>query len=199
MHKFAAHEADVLVGTQMIAKGLDLPLVTLVGVISADTALHLPDLRAGERTFQLLTQVAGRAGRGILHGRVVVQTYSPEHYCVQAASKHDYAAFYEREIVFRREHGYPPFTRLIKLLYTTRSDAQGNREAARLAEVLRLKAQREGLAGLAVIGPAPAFRRRLRGHFRWQLLIRGLHPAQLLEGMPVPLGWTVDVDPLSLL
>ncbi|MGE5263055.1 MAG: primosomal protein N', partial [Acidobacteriota bacterium] len=116
LDQFVRHQADILIGTQMIAKGLDLPLVTLVGVISADTSLNLPDFRAGERTFQLLTQVAGRAGRSILGGKVILQTYAPEHYAIQAASHHDYAAFYEREIAFRREQGYPPFNRLIRLL-----------------------------------------------------------------------------------
>ncbi|HEX7592633.1 MAG TPA: primosomal protein N', partial [Anaerolineae bacterium] len=112
LEKFVLHQADILIGTQMIAKGLDLPLVTLVGVISADTALNLPDFRAGERTFQLLTQVAGRAGRSILGGKVIVQTYNPEHYAIVAASTHDYGAFYAREIAFRREQNYPPFSRL---------------------------------------------------------------------------------------
>ena len=199
MRKFAGHEVDILVGTQMIAKGLDLPLVTLVGVISADTALHLPDMRAGERTFQLLTQVAGRAGRGALGGRAIVQTYSPEHYCVRAASRHDYEAFYRREIEFRRQHAYPPFGRLVRLLYSHAGDAQAHREAARLAEVLRQKIAREGLPALAVIGPAPAYRRRLRGRFRWQVLLRGAGPDAALQCVPIPRGWLVDVDPLSLL
>ncbi|GAI46382.1 unnamed protein product, partial [marine sediment metagenome] len=116
LSKFRAHEADILIGTQMIAKGLDLPLVTLVGVVSADTSLNLPDFRAGERTFQLLSQVAGRAGRGILGGRVIIQTYSPEHYAIQAAAKHDYASFYDKEIAYRRQLHNPPFTRLVCLV-----------------------------------------------------------------------------------
>ncbi|MBP7964172.1 MAG: primosomal protein N', partial [Caldilineaceae bacterium] len=117
MTKFAAHEADILVGTQMIAKGLDLPMVTLVGAIAADTGLFLPDFRSGERTFQLLTQVAGRAGRSERGGRVVIQTYRPDHYAIQAAAQHDFHAFYQREIAFRREHRYPPIRRLAKLVY----------------------------------------------------------------------------------
>ena len=108
LHTFAEGRADVLVGTQMVAKGLDLPLVTVVGVISADTMLNLPDFRAAERTFQLLTQVAGRAGRSLLSGQVVIQTYHPDHYAVRAAAKHDYAAFAAQELAFRREAGYPP-------------------------------------------------------------------------------------------
>ena len=105
LDQFIRGEADIMVGTPMIAKGLDLPRVTLVGVIAADITLNLPDLRAGERTFQLLTQVAGRAGRSVLGGKVILQTYAPHHPVIQAASRHDYAAFYERELAFRREHG----------------------------------------------------------------------------------------------
>jgi primosomal protein N' (replication factor Y) len=109
MDKLKSHQADILIGTQMVAKGLDLPQVTLVGVVSADTALNLPDFRAGERTFQLLSQVAGRAGRGERPGRVIIQTYSPEHYAIQAVLKQDYEAFYKQEIAFRRELNEPPF------------------------------------------------------------------------------------------
>ena len=127
LSRFVAHEADVLIGTQMIAKGLDLPLVTLVGVIAADVGLFLPDFRAGERTFQLLTQVAGRAGRSALGGQVIVQTYHPDHYAIVAASHHDYEGFYRQEIAFRREQGYPPFRRLARLVYyhTQRDKAAG--------------------------------------------------------------------------
>ena len=118
LDRFIRGEADVMVGTQMVAKGLDLPRVTLVGVISADTLLNLPDLRASERTFQLLTQVAGRAGRSVLGGQVIIQTYAPEHPAVVAASDHDYELFYRQEIAFRREHWYPPVSRIIRLLCT---------------------------------------------------------------------------------
>jgi primosomal protein N' (replication factor Y) len=117
LRQFAEHKADVLVGTQMIAKGLDLPLVTLVGVVAADVGLFLPDFRSGERTFQLLTQVAGRAGRSERGGRVVIQTYRPDHYAIQAAAQHDYKGFYQREIHFRQEHGYPPVQRFARLVY----------------------------------------------------------------------------------
>ena len=135
--KFVAHEADVLIGTQMIAKGLDLPLVTLVGVIAADVGLFLPDFRAGERTFQLLTQVAGRAGRSVLGGEVIVQTYHPDHYAVLAASHHDYEGFYRQEMNFRREQGYPPVRRLARLVYHHGKREQAQAEATRLADLLR--------------------------------------------------------------
>jgi len=196
---FIKREANVMIGTQMIAKGLDLPLVTLVGVVSADTALHLPDFRAGERTFQLLTQVAGRAGRSILGGRVIIQTYSPEHYAIQAAGRHDYAAFYSQEIAFRRQAGYPPFSRLIRMIYLHHDAARCQAEAERMARVLLDKMQRLGLSNVGLIGPAPAFLERLRGQYRWQIIVRGWEPHQLLEDLPLPLGWRVDVDPVSLL
>ena len=127
LQRFAAHDADVMVGTQMIAKGLDLPLVTLVGVIAADTGLFLPDFRSGERTFQLLTQVAGRAGRSARGGRVVIQSYQPEHHAIQAAAQHDYEAFYRREIAFRRQHAYPPLQRLARWCSGTRMPKRPNR------------------------------------------------------------------------
>src|SRR5258707_7657296 len=127
LEQFAAGKANVLIGTQMIAKGLDIPRVTLVGVILADTALGLPDYRSGERTFQLLTQVAGRAGRGWLGGRVVLQTYQPQNYAIRAASKHDYEAFYTEEIEYRRVLQYPPFKRLVRFQFRFPSALQAQR------------------------------------------------------------------------
>ena len=130
LRKFRSREAEILIGTQMVAKGLDIPSVTLVGVISADTSLNLPDFRAGERTFQLLSQVAGRAGRGTAGGRVIIQTFSPEHYCIKAAAGHDYASFYEQEIAYRRQLHNPPFTRLALLVYSHTNDALCQRDLA---------------------------------------------------------------------
>ncbi len=196
--KFRAHQADVLIGTQMIAKGLDLPLVTLVGVVIADTALNLPDFRAGERTFQLLSQVAGRAGRGSRGGKVIIQTYAPEHYAIQAASRHDYASFYEREIDYRRQLHNPPFTRLACLTYSHPNDALCQREAERMRRVLSQEIESQGIADIELIGPAPAFIHRLRGRFRWQLILRGLRLSAFLSPLPFPPGWTVDIDPLGL-
>jgi len=196
--KFRAHDADILIGTQMIAKGLDLPLVTLVGVISADTGLNLPDFRAGERTFQLLSQVAGRAGRGILGGRVIIQTYSPEHYAIQAAAKQDYTLFYDKEIAYRRQLHNPPFTRLASLVYSHTNDALCQREAERMKTLLIEERDSMGIADLSLIGLAPAFIHRLRGRFRWQLILRGSEPSALLSKIPIPRGWTVDIDPVGL-
>ncbi|CAG1004569.1 hypothetical protein ANRL2_04392, partial [Anaerolineae bacterium] len=137
LSQFIHREADILVGTQMIAKGLDLPLVTLVGIISADTGLGLPDYRAGERTFQLLTQVAGRAGRSLLGGRVILQTYQPENYAIQAAANHDFMTFYQQEMGYRRALDYPPYKRLARLLFTDRSEANVQEEADSVARMLR--------------------------------------------------------------
>ncbi|MEA3459880.1 MAG: primosomal protein N', partial [Chloroflexota bacterium] len=196
---FINHEADVLVGTQMIAKGLDLPLVTLVGVVSADTALHLPDFRAAERTFQLLTQVAGRAGRSILGGKVIVQTYTPEHYSIDMASQHDYQSFYERELEFRRQQGYPPFKRLAKLVYFHSNRERCREEAERMHRILINKIARLGLPGVDLIGPVPCFFSRVRGRYRWQIVIRAPEPQVLLRDVALPLGWQVDIDPSSTL
>ena len=201
LRRFANREADVLVGTQMIAKGLDLPMVTLVGVISADTGLYLPDFRSAERTFQLLTQVAGRAGRSERGGRVVIQTYTPEHYAIRAAAQHDYHAFYQREIAFRREHGYPPTMRLLRLVYWDKKLEKAQQAAEEMANLLRHRVQALGMAAAHtdVAGPAPAFFARFRGYYRWQVLVRGVDPALLLRGQPIPFGWRVDVDPMSML
>ncbi|MGH2536823.1 MAG: replication restart helicase PriA [Candidatus Promineifilaceae bacterium] len=195
---FIQGKADVLVGTQMIAKGLDLPLVTLVGVISADVALGLPDFRMAERTFQLLAQVAGRAGRGLLGGRVIIQSYRPEHYAIQAAAEHDYTSFYLEEIRFRTVHRLPPFQRLTRLIYADPAAERAERGALELAEALREHIQAAG-SRAELIGPAPPFFQRLDSRYRWQILVRAGDPAGLLADFPLPAGWIVDVDPVSLL
>jgi primosomal protein N' (replication factor Y) len=199
MGRFASGQADVLIGTQMIAKGLDLPLVTLVGVVSADTALNLPDFRAAERTFQLLTQVSGRAGRGLLGGRAVVQTYNPDHYAIRAASRHDYAAFAQRELAFRREQNYPPYSRLARLVYRHRKPERALMAAEDLADLLREVLAARGLPPTDLIGPAPAFFAKQRDHYRWHIILRAHDPAELLRQVKIPPGWRVDVDPVSVL
>jgi primosomal protein N' (replication factor Y) len=198
LRKFRNHEAEILVGTQMVAKGLDIPSVTLVGVVSADTSLNLPDFRAGERTFQLLSQVAGRAGRGPSGGRVIVQTYSPEHYAIQAAARHDYASFYEQEIEYRRQLRLPPFTGLARLVYVHTNDAVCQREAEKMKNRLLAEFESRGVGGIDVIGPAPAFIHRLRGRFRWQLVLRGRELSAFLSPLSFPQGWAVDIDPVGL-
>jgi primosomal protein N' (replication factor Y) len=202
VRQFSRHEADVLVGTQMIAKGLDFPLVTLVGVISADTGLHMPDFRAPERSFQLLTQVAGRAGRASLPSRVVVQTYTPDHYAVEASREHDYHRFYREEMAFRESARYPPFARLIRFVYSNERESLCRQSAANLRAILEKAIQEEALNGAEIIGPAPCFVARMKNRYYWQIIARGggngsasLHA--LLDYIPP--GWTIDVDPVDLL
>ncbi|HXK32784.1 MAG TPA: primosomal protein N', partial [Dehalococcoidia bacterium] len=195
---FLAHEADVLIGTQMLAKGLDLPAVTLVGVVNADIGLNLPDYRSAERTFQLLTQVAGRAGRADRPGRVIIQTYTPDNYAIDAASRYDFDGFVQRELDARRVAAYPPFTRLVRLLYAHTNAAKARDEAMRLKRAL-LQRRAELGDDTQVTGPSPAYVQRLRGRWRWQLLLRGREPAALVRGFVLPPEWAVDVDPVSLL
>ncbi|MCC7369225.1 MAG: primosomal protein N' [Chloroflexi bacterium] len=196
---FGDGEADIMVGTQMIAKALDFPRVTLVGMVLADVGLFLPDFRAGERVFQLLSQMAGRSGRGTLGGRAIVQTYVPEHYVIQAAAAHDYAGFYAQEIEFRRAHGYPPLGRLVRLLFSASREDKCLRETRRVRELVDAEIARQGIGDIQVIGPAPCFAERARGKFRWALLLRGDRFARVLDRLELPPGWAVDVDPVSLL
>ncbi|HVO42748.1 MAG TPA: primosomal protein N', partial [Aggregatilineales bacterium] len=198
LDRFVAGEANVMIGTQMIAKGLDLPRVTLVGVILADTGLGLPDYRAGERSFQLLTQVAGRAGRGPLGGRVVLQTYQPDHYAIRAAARHDYPMFYAQEIDYRRLLRYPPFKRLVHLRYGDSNAATVQREAERAFERLKSRVAERGLTATELVGPAPAFFGRIDNVFYWHILARTTEPSRLLEGLDLR-GWSVDIDPLDVL
>jgi primosomal protein N' (replication factor Y) len=199
LKKFRDHRADILIGTQMIAKGLDLPLVTLVGVINADTGLNIPDFRAGERTFQLLSQVLGRAGRGKRWGRVIIQTFSPEHYAIKAAARHGFTLFYERELLFRHQLHNPPFTKLARLVYSHTNDGVCQREAERMECVLIQERDSRGVADVSLIGPAPAFLHRLRGRFRWQIILRGSGLSAFLSQITFPQGWTIDIDPMGLM
>lgn len=197
---FAHHQADVLIGTQMLAKGLDLPLVTLVGVILADVGLTLPDFRAAERAFQLLTQVAGRAGRGSWGGRVILQTFQPEHYAIRYAAQHDYEGFFGYELELRRRIGYPPFARLVRLEFRHKEQRVVEQESERMAERIRRWMAESGKPRCEVIGPAPCFYTRLEGWYRWQIILRGEDPTFLLHSHLSELkDWRVEVDPPSLL
>jgi primosomal protein N' (replication factor Y) (superfamily II helicase) len=201
---FLEGEADVLIGTQMVAKGLDLPSVTLVGVISADIGLHIPDFRSAERTFQLLTQVAGRAGRiaardgGPPPGRVVIQTYTPDNYAIMAAAQHDYTAFFNEEIGLRREEAYPPFVRLARLVYSHTNPDYGERQATRMAQQLRQTVAQRGLPGVEVLGPAPPHIPKWHGRTRWQITVRSPNPNELLSDLTLPEHWILDIDPASI-
>jgi len=195
---FTAHRADVLVGTQMLAKGLDLPLVTLVGVVLADVGLNLPDPFAAERVFQTLTQVAGRAGRSARGGSVLLQTFEPEHYVVQHASKHDYANFYAHELEQRRRLGYPPFANLVRLEYRHRDPITAEEAAKKLAAEIKELLLIENRIQTTIIGPAPAFFSKIDGVYRWQIVLRGPEPETLLRNKDLK-GWRVEVSPVSLL
>ncbi len=200
IHRIQRGDVDVVVGTQIVAKGLDFPRVTAVGVVQADSALYLPDFRSAERTFQLLTQVAGRAGRRSTTGQVVVQTYTPRHYAIQAAARHDYAAFYEREIEFRAQQRYPPFSRLIRLSIRDRSDEKCRDEGERLAAEVDALIRLDG-HDADVFGPAPAFVAKIRDLYQWQIIVRGGVKGfgDLVDAIPLRTPWTIDVDPQSLL
>jgi primosomal protein N' (replication factor Y) len=199
MARLTTGDTQVLVGTQMVAKGLDVPNVTLVGVVLADIGMYLPDFRAGERAFGLLCQVAGRAGRGEDIGRVVVQTYNPEHYAIQAAAAQDYHALYEYEFNSRRETGSPPFNELVHLVFQDRNDDQALRLATETGRTLMLRAEAQGLTDIEVIGPGPGIPSRIRGRYRWHLTLRGRRLLRFIEGMEFPPGCTVDVDPVHVL
>jgi primosomal protein N' (replication factor Y) len=192
-------ETDIIVGTQVIAKGHDFDDISLVGAISADLSLNVPDFRAAERTFQLLTQVAGRAGRRDRPGRVIVQTYNPDHYAVRAAGAHDYPGFYLREMAFRRRLRYPPLWPLARLLYRHRKEASAEHGAEALAATLRTSRERLGLPGPELVGPAPCYFSRLAGWWRWQILLHGGATRELLNAVALPPGWSVDIDPMDLL
>ncbi len=195
---FTAGRADVLVGTQMLAKGLDLPRVTLVGIVLADVGLYLPDPFAVERVFQLLTQVAGRAGRSSRGGQVVLQTFSPGHYAIQAAARHDVNGFYKEELAQRKRLGYPPYSQLVRLEYRHYDPARAKKEAEVLAAKLQEQLKVEGRKLTNIIGPAPCFFSKLDGKLRWQIVLRGMELLPLLRGRLLS-DWRVEVEPISLL
>jgi len=202
---FRVGKIDILVGTQMIAKGLHFPNVTLVGIIYADMALHLPDFRAGERTFQLLVQVAGRAGRGDVEGEVIVQSFTPFHSAVQYARQHDFVGFYEQEIEFREQLRYPPVSRLICITARSRSEAKASFYAQALTRELEKRVP--DTLGI-VAGPTPAPLAKVQNQYRFQIMLRTQHIMQVVESLnqvlanlkpPEDVSVAVDVDPLSLL
>jgi primosomal protein N' (replication factor Y) len=202
---FERGEVDLLVGTQMIAKGLDFPRVTLVGIVSADTSLSLPDWRASERTFQLVAQVAGRAGRSERGGVVIVQTLQPDHPAIQCAVRHDYRAFVASELPLRAQSGYPPCTEVVRLL-VSHPDAERTEKAAEKAKEKLAPMASE--FGVELLGPAPCPIERVRGRWRWQLLLKCRDVPLLTKvvawtrervAQSAPVRITLDVDPSSLL
>jgi primosomal protein N' (replication factor Y) len=199
----AAGSIDVLVGTQMIAKGHDFPRVTLVGVVSADVGLGLADFRAAERTFQLLTQVAGRAGRGEARGEAIIQTLYPNHYSIRHACKQDYDAFFADELNYRRAMHYPPLTAMINLIVKGADAASAMTDAATIAGHLRSRAKER----YRVLGPAPAPLAKLRGEYRTQIFLKGAQRAVMREAVLAALSAepemrrrvSIDIDPVSIL
>ena len=210
LRMFGNREADILLGTQMVAKGLDFPHVTLVGVISADTQMLLPDFRSAERTFQLLTQVAGRAGRSVLQGEVIIQTYQGNHYALRHVAAHNYAGFYEEETAQRRDLSYPPYSRLVLLESSGEREERVREAAERLCSLLR---RRNGF--FSILGPAPAVLPRLRKQWRWHAIIKNskeMDPSgarlrdvlrevlSALQKSPAAgVRLTVDVDPVGII
>jgi primosomal protein N' (replication factor Y) len=202
---------DILVGTQMIVKGHDFPNVTFVGVVSADTSLHFPDFRSSERTFQLLTQVAGRAGRGETFGEVVIQTYNPDHYSIQRAKNHDFIGFYQEEIQFRRALEYPPFSRLINFRLVGNSEKRTKAVAEEMGRIGQSMLKNGYRKGIEILGPSTAPFAKMRGKFRWQMLAKG-KSSQLLHRFAKELAirlenetkgkgvnLDIDVDPVFIL
>lgn len=208
LRAFRAGKYDILLGTQMVAKGHDIPNVTAVGIISADASLNMPDFRAAERCFMLITQTAGRAGRhvdGARRGKVLVQTYNTEHYAVQCGIRQDYAGFYAEEIKLRRALGYPPFTRLVKLLFQAEDEAAArDRAAAFVAASRQQLAGGSGGPAFEVIGPAPALVAKLRGIYRFVVLIKAaeLAPVQAFlrqQQMHLRTDVAIDIDPITMM
>ena len=194
--RMSRHEADILVGTQVVAKGLDLPEVTTVGVVNADTSLHFPDYRSSERTFSLLTQVAGRAGRGSSPSQVFIQTYTPDHPAIRHARYHDYRGFFREELELRRAYRFPPFTELILATYSHRDETRAEAESRTAVEHLSATIGLLNLGDIEVLGPSPAFLYRLKDEFRFEVTIRGRDLHRLADRVPRGRGWSLDVDPM---
>ncbi len=204
--RFRGGEADILLGTQMVTKGFDLPKVTLVGVISSDTVLNFPDFRAQEKTFQLLTQVAGRTGRGILGGEVVIQTYAPEHYAIKESQQHNYEGFYKKEIVIRKELNYPPFARLARIILSSMVEKEVESSSNELTNKIKRKINKNGFK-IDVLGPAPCPLSKLKGKYRYHMLLKSKKPF-LIQKILLPLkdeyrvkGLHIlyDIDPISMM
>jgi primosomal protein N' (replication factor Y) len=202
LKKFKDHKIDVIVGTQMIAKGLDFPKVTLVGVVSADANLNLPDFRSGERTFNLITQVAGRAGRGDLGGEVIVQTFTPENYAVNLAAKHDFHGFFLKEIESRRQLMFPPFTSIIKITMRAMNEEKVISVSERLGRKITDK-----MPGYDVLGPVPSPMSKVRGFYRWNIFIKSKNRGKMVKDLRQAIKgfrkgngvfMAVDVDPVSM-
>ena len=213
LSRFRGEDLDILIGTQMIAKGHDIPEITLVGVVLADVSLDLPDFRASERTLQLLMQVAGRAGRGEWPGQVLIQSYHPDHACIESACLHDFKRFYEKEVAIRKELDYPPFSRMVNLRIMGKSEEATQKAARRMGELgHRIRKQNTSLyRGIEILGPSAAPLARLRDRYRFHCFLKGKaartllsFTREILAGRKRFLPSTgvqleVDVDPVQVL
>jgi primosomal protein N' (replication factor Y) len=209
LDRFRRQEAPILVGTQMLSKGLDFPNVTLVGVISADQLLNMPDFRSRERAFQLLTQVAGRAGRADKPGEVIIQTYSPDDRAILQAARHDYDRFFWEEIAYRKERGYPPFAHIIRIMVYHEKEDRVIRAAQVLTDCIRRVKEAEPEV-CRVLGPAPAVMTKLKNQFRWQVSVKGKSPEILRriihkgvkdfysESASSGINLSIEVNPLNI-
>ncbi|MCH2306900.1 MAG: primosomal protein N' [SAR202 cluster bacterium] len=199
LNEFRKSDSQVLVGTQMIAKGLHFPEVTLVGVILADLGLNIPDFKAPERAFQLLYQVAGRAGRGIQKGEVIIQTFQPDNYVISASSAQNYEQFYKSELELRRKNSNPPFSKLIRLSYAHVNRSRAEKESFRLSDLIRIQRDKAGFSNIEILGPTPGYPSKIRGRFKWNVVLKGPELRNFFSTIDIPQGWVVDVDPISII
>ena len=199
LNEFRKSDSQVLVGTQMIAKGLHFPEVTLVGVILADLGLNIPDFKAPERAFQLLYQVAGRAGRGIKKGEVIIQTFQPDNYVISASSAQNYEQFYKSELELRRKNSNPPFSKLIRLSYAHVNRSRAEKESFRLSDLIRIQRDKAGFSNIEILGPTPGYPSKIRGRFKWNVVLKGPELRNFFSTIDIPQGWVVDVDPISII
>ena len=198
LDEFQSEGNHILVGTQMVAKGLDIPTVSLVGVVAADIGLAVPSFRSTERTFQLLSQVTGRAGRADTPGKAIIQTFQPNHFAIAAAAAQDYEGFYEQEIATRRKYLLPPFASYVRLSFGAFENVEAEMEARSVRTRIDQHLANGTASDVEVAGPSPSFPARLAGRYRWQILLKGINPARVLDDAPLGPGWMVDVDPVEM-
>ena len=182
----------------MVAKGLDIPTVSLVGVIAADIGLAVPSFRSAERTFQILSQVTGRAGRADTPGIAIIQTFQPDHFAITAAAAQDYVGFYEQEIATRHYFDLPPFSSYVRLSYSAFDSNDAEMEARSVRTRCNQFLDAQTNIDLDIAGPSPAFPARRAGRYRWQILLKGDQPTAILDQVPLGPGWTIDVDPIEM-
>ncbi len=198
LDQFQSEGNHILIGTQMVAKGLDIPSVSLVGVVAADIGLAVPSFRSSERSFQILSQVTGRAGRADTPGVTIIQTFQPHHFAIVAAASQDFEGFYSQEIGTRYDNCLPPFTNYVRIAYSAYENTEAELEARSVRTRLNDYLEKNEIADVSIAGPTPAFPARRAGRYRWQILIKGDNPASILDHVQLGPGWIVDVDPVEM-